>query len=132
MIGIKFIVLAILMNFSFLRDADFIKTYSVEQVQEGDNKTFPPNGSKVKVHYIGTFADGKKFDSSRDRNSPFTFNLGKGQVIKCWDEVVKTMSIGERIKVICPSKFAYGERGAGNVIPPNADIHFDIELFDFQ
>ena len=71
-------------------------------------------GSQVTVHYTGTFPDtGKKFDSSVDRNRPFTFTLARGQVIRCWDEVVGKMSIGEKIYVVCPSRLAYGERGAG-------------------
>ena len=115
------------------KDPQFVETYQPKYLKEGDGKSFPPAGSKVKVHYTGTFPEsGEKFDSSVDRNSHFSFTLKRGQVIKCWDEVVSQMSIGEKIYVICPSSLAYGERGAGGVIPPNANIAFEIELFDYS
>jgi FK506-binding protein 1 len=112
-------------------DPDFVSLYQVKHLQQGDDETYPKPGHVVKVHYTGTMPDtGKKFDSSRDRNSPFTFTLRRGQVIQCWDEVVSRMSKGEKIYVICPARYAYGERGAGRVIPPNADIAFEIELLE--
>ena len=81
----------------------------------------------------GTLKDGgKKFDSSRDRGQKFTFTLGVGQVIKCWDEGVAMMKVGERATLDCSSDVAYGSRGAGGVIPPNADLLFDVELFSFS
>jgi len=91
-------------------------------------------GESVEVHYIGCLHDGngkvgKKFDSSVDRNSTFKFNLGIGQVIRGWDLMVADMSIGEKRIVILPSTVAYGTRGAGAVIPPNATLIFEIELF---
>ena len=114
-------------------EPEFEQVFKVKHLKNGDGKNFPPSGSLVKVHYTGTFPEnGKKFDSSVDRNRPFTFKLQKGQVIRCWDEVVGKMSLGEKLYVICPFRLAYGERGAGGVIPPNTDLGFEIELLDFN
>ena len=115
------------------KDPEFVSTFQVQHLVVGDGKNFPSKGDQVKVHYTGTFPEsGKKFDSSVDRNEPFVFTLGQGQVIKCWDQVVARMSKGEKITVICPSSLAYGSRGAGGAIPPNADIKFEIEMIDFR
>jgi peptidylprolyl isomerase len=90
----------------------------------------PTPGSRVTVHYSGYLLDGRKFDSSVDRHEPFTFVIGYGQVIKGWDEGVGSMNKGGKRKLIIPSELAYGKRGIGSIIPPNAELVFDVELLD--
>ncbi|MEA2113090.1 MAG: FKBP-type peptidyl-prolyl cis-trans isomerase [Patescibacteria group bacterium] len=90
------------------------------------------NGDKVSVHYIGVLEDGTKFDSSLDRGQPFAFTLGAGQVIRGWDLGVIGMKIGEARRLYIPSEFGYGERGAGNSIPPNANLVFEVELLGIE
>ena len=92
----------------------------------------PKAGQTVVVHYVGTFTNGKKFDSSRDRGQPFKFTLGRGQVIKGWDEGVATMKVGEKAKLTLSPDYAYGSRGAGGVIPPNSTLVFEVELLGIE
>ena len=85
-------------------------------------------GKTIAVHYTGWLENGKKFDSSVDRNQPFSFPLGAGRVIKGWDEGVQGMQVGGKRKLIIPSNLGYGARGAGGAIPPNATLIFEVEL----
>ena len=86
----------------------------------------PSARDTVKVHYRGTLPDGKEFDSSYKRNSPIEFPLSN--VIPCWTEGVQKMKVGGKAKLTCPPEIAYGARGAGNAVPPNATLHFEVEL----
>lgn len=86
----------------------------------------PTETDVVRVHYKGTFPDGKEFDSSYKRGQPTEFPLNR--VIKCWTEGVQRMKVGGKAKLTCPPALAYGEKGAGNTIPPNATLQFEVEL----
>merc|ERR1711868_5856 len=101
-------------------------------LKEGEGDNHPNTGAKVEVHYTGRLVkDGSKFDSSRDRGEKFNFTLGKGQVIKGWDQGVKTMKKGEQAIFQMSSDYGYGENGSGAKIPGGASLEFDIELFDW-
>jgi len=100
-----------------------------EDIQEGTGVS-PQRGQQATVHYVGTLLNGTKFDSSRDRGTPFTFPLGMSRVIKGWDEGVATMKVGGIRKLTIPPHLGYGATGAGGVIPPNATLVFEVELID--
>lgn len=96
-----------------------------KSLQDGSGAS-PAATDVVRVHYRGTLPDGKEFDSSYKRGEPASFPLDR--VIKCWTEGVQRMKVGGKARLVCPPAIAYGERGAGNVIPPNATLVFEIEL----
>ena len=100
-------------------------------IEEGTGDKAVP-GKKVKVHYSGKLEDGTEFDSSYKRGQPIEFTLGAGQVIKGWDEGIALMKVGDKRQLIIPPELGYGAAGAGNVIPPNAVIIFDVELVDVE
>lgn len=127
----KYIILLFLITFlSYSQNKDTVTTssglkYLILKVGKGKKSE---SGKIAEVHYTGWLLDGKKFDSSRDRNEPFEFMLGGKQVIAGWDEGVVLMRIGDKYRFILPPNLAYGERGAGEIIPPNSTLIFDVEL----
>ena len=103
-----------------------------EDLTVGNGAEARGRGQTVIVHYTGWLENGTKFDSSVDRNDPFSFPLDCGYVIKGWDEGVKGMKVGGRRRLIIPSELGYGARGAGGVIPPNATLIFEVELLEIS
>lgn len=114
--------------------AGFDKTESglrYKMIQKGTGKN-AENGKTVAVHYEGSLETGKVFDSSYPRKKPIEFKLGQGQVIEGWDEGIALLQVGDKARFVIPSHLAYGESGAGGVIPPNATLIFDVELMDVK
>jgi FKBP-type peptidyl-prolyl cis-trans isomerase len=103
----------------------------IEELTVGEGATATA-GQSVSVHYTGWLTNGQKFDSSVDRNDPFEFNLGRGQVIPGWDQGVAGMQVGGKRKLTIPPELGYGSRGAGGVIPPNATLVFEVELLGIR
>lgn len=99
-----------------------------EILKEGSGERQVEKGNSVTVHYTGTFEDGTKFDSSVDRNEPFTFMVGIGQVIQGWDQGLVGMKVGEKAKLTIPPEMGYGAQGIPGAIPPNSTLIFEIEL----
>jgi len=104
----------------------------IEDLAVGEGPDEAAAGHTVTVHYTGWLTDGSKFDSSLDRNDPFRFKLGAGQVIRGWDEGVAGMRAGGRRRLTIPPEMGYGSRGAGGVIPADATLVFEVELLDFS
>lgn len=102
-----------------------------EDLVAGSGNT-PSSGKQVTVHYTGWLTNGTKFDSSLDKNQPFTFTIGKGEVVPGWDEGVMTMKIGGKRKLVIPPELGYGTSGAGGIIPPNATLVFEVILLDVR
>jgi len=118
--------------------ADSVDTLQVTDIVEGTGQVAEP-GQVAVVHYTGWLYDaeaednkGEKFDSSVDRGQPFSFPLGAGRVIRGWDEGVVGMKVGGKRRLVIPADMAYGDRGAGGVIPPGATLVFDVELIELD
>jgi len=103
----------------------------IEDLKEGDGLE-AKKGNSITVHYVGTLADGQKFDSSYDRNEPFTFTLGQGGLIPGWEQGILGMKVGGRRKLIVPPELAYGANGVPGRIPPNSTLFFEVELLEVK
>ena len=104
---------------------------AVDIILEGTGAS-PKTGQVITVHYTGWLTDSTKFDSSRDRGQPFTYQYGVGQVIQGWDDGVATMKVGGKSRFTIPPELGYGRQGAGGVIPPNATLIFEVELLGIK
>ncbi|ODV58358.1 FKBP-type peptidyl-prolyl cis-trans isomerase ASCRUDRAFT_72765 [Ascoidea rubescens DSM 1968] len=113
-------------------DDELIKLIQIERIHPGDNKHFPTKDSIVQINYTGYFTNGKKFDSSFDRNQPFSYKIGSNYVIKAWELIIPTLSLHEKIRIFIPNQLAYGEKGFPGYIPPNKNLIFDIELINIS
>jgi FKBP-type peptidyl-prolyl cis-trans isomerase len=131
LVGILFLIMLLSVACSYQgRKPGYVTTASGLQyldIKVG-NGVVPKAGQMVEVHYTGWLTDGKKFDSSRDGGTPFRFPFGQGMVIKGWDEGLSTMKVGGVRKLIIPPALGYGERGAGDLIPPSSTLVFEVEL----
>lgn len=116
------------------KEKKIVKTDSGLQYQELKEGTgdAAKKGDTVEVHYTGWLKNGKKFDSSLDRGQPFSFKLGAGMVIKGWDEGVQGIKVGGKRKLMIPPELGYGKKGAGDAIPPDADLIFEVELLKIK
>ncbi len=112
-------------------DTTDLKDLKIVDVKEGTGPEAKP-GDLVRVHYTGWLENGTKFDSSKDRNEPFEFPLGAGYVLQGWDRGVSGMKVGGIRRLFIPAQLAYGDRGAGSVIPPNATLIFEIQLLGIK
>ena len=109
-------------------DIPGFKVEIISNANEKQGAMNPKTGDQIVVHYDAYFEDGTKFDSSRDRGSPFSFVLGRKAVIDCWERAIPEVKIGQKAKITCPPELAYGSHGAGSVVPPDTTILFDMDL----
>lgn len=134
---VSIIIILVIIGSYFLYNKQQIKTMetpqglTIETLKEGVGEGAKAN-DKLTVNYTGWLENGTKFDSSLDRGKPFTFTLGVGQVIKGWDQGMIGIKVGEKRKLTIPSNLAYGERGAGSMIPPNSTLIFEVEALNIQ
>ncbi|GAG12005.1 unnamed protein product [marine sediment metagenome] len=105
---------------------------NIETLKQGDNISRPTVGNLITAHYTGYLPNGQVFDSSVQKNKPFQFKVGTGQVIKGWDQAFLQMCKGQHCRLTIPPELAYGAQGAGGVIPPHATLIFDVQLLDIQ
>lgn len=121
-------LLIVFLNYSNAQDTAVSSSGLKYIVIEKGSGVHAEKDKSVEVHYTGYLIDGKVFDSSRERGEPIEFILGTSQVIKGWDEGIALMNVGDKYRLIIPSDLAYGKKGAGNIIPPDATLIFDVEL----